>query len=149
MKKVLIKKTKTNGNSQKKEQIEEENLIPPSENPVYLKMGYYESLEAKRDLLSSEMSLLNLLKTMIRYNSLRLDEMRLKSEMYKAIRELDLSLRKTKSSFPFLKIPERARRQEIVEKEASEEIKPVRDTFDEDLESQLRNIQEKLKSIGR
>mgnify|MGYP001617192342 CR=1 FL=1 len=149
MKKVLIKKTKTNGNPQKKEQIEEENLIPPSENPVYLKMGYYESLEAKRDLLSSEMSFLNLLKTMKRYNSLRLEEMRLKSEMYKAIRELDLSLRKTKSSFPFLKIPERARRQEIVEKEASEEIKPVRDTFDEDLESQLRNIQEKLKSIGR
>ena len=153
MKKNLEKENPGKKITKKNYQKEEFSEEPPqmnNENPVYLKLGYYESLEAKKDLLSSEMSFLNLMRAMKRYNALRLEEMELKSGMYKAIRELDSSLKKTKASFPFLKIPERAKREEIVKREAKEEIKPIREqTFDEDLESQLRAIQEKLNSIGR
>ena len=149
MKKVSVKKAKAENKFQKKQQTEKEYVPVQSENPVYLKFGYYESLEAKRDLLSSEMSFLNLLRIMERYNALRLEEMRLKSELYKAIRELDLSLKKTKSSFPFLKIPESAKRQEIVKRETSEKIRSVKEILDENLESQLKSIQDKLRAIGR
>jgi hypothetical protein len=149
MRKILKKEIKPNGKFQKKEQTEK-SIPAQEENPVYLKLGYYETLEAKRDLLSSEMSFLNVLKIMKRYNALRAEEIKLKLEMYRTIRELDLSLRKTKSSFPFLKIPEKARRQEIVKRETIREAKPAREEIvDEDLESQLRSIQERLKSIGR
>lgn len=150
MKKVSVKKAKAENKFQKKQQIEKEYVPVQNENPVHLKLGYYESLEAKRDLLSSEMSFLNLLKIMKRYNALRLEEMRLKSELYKAIRELDLSLKKTKSSFPFIKIPESAKREEIVKRETfSRQIKPTREILDENLESQLKSIQDKLRAIGR
>lgn len=131
--------------SRKKKEITEMK----EKNPVYLRLGYDESIKSKKDLLFSELSLLTILKRIKTYNALRSEELRLKSDMYKAIRELDISIRRTKSTFPFLKIPERVKRKEIAKIESVEEIKPVREIFDEDLESQLKNIQERLKSIGR
>jgi len=149
MKKIPAKKINVKKVIQKEEPTEEV-LSVPAENPVYIRLEYDESLESKRDLLSSEMSFLNILRAIKRYNALREEELRIKSEMYKMIRELDASIKKTKASFPFLKIPERIRRQEIVKKEIVKEAKPIRDEiYDEDLESQLRSIQERLRSIGR
>jgi len=119
-------------------------------DPVYLKLEYDEAVKTKKDLLLSELSLLTILKIIKEYNTLRAEELRLKSNIYKAIRELDMSIRKTKSSFPFLKIPEKLKRKEIAKIESAEEIKPMKEMiFDEDLESQLKSIQERLKSIGR
>jgi len=119
-------------------------------DPVYLKITYDEAIKSKKDLLLSELSLLTILKIIKEYRTLRTEKFRLKSNLYKAIRELDLSIRKTKSVFPFLKIPEKLKRKEIAKIENVEEIKPAREiVFDEDLESQLKNIQERLKSVGR
>ncbi|MCL5018635.1 MAG: hypothetical protein M1416_02635 [Candidatus Pacearchaeota archaeon] len=113
------------------------------ENPVYFRVGYYESLESKKQILSSEMSFLNIIKIARRYNSLRKEELEIRGKIYKAIKELDLALRKTKASFPFLKIPETPKRVEI-----RREVTAPRKDFDESLEMELRKIQEKLKSIG-
>jgi len=113
------------------------------ENPVYFRIGYYESLESKKQILSSEMSFLNIIKIARRYNSLRKEELEIRGKIYKAVKELDLALRKTKTSFPFLKIPETPKRVEI-----RKEITAPRKDFDESLEMELRSIQEKLKSIG-
>jgi len=149
MKKVSKKKSVENKPSSKTKN-KEQNFLVVNENPVHFKLGYHEALESKRDLLSSEISFLNLMKIIKRYTALRLEELRIKSEIYTAIRELDSSIKKTKSVFPFLKIPERVRRKEIVKREIVEKIKPIREVVvDEDLESQLKNIQDKLKSIGR
>jgi len=71
------------------------------ENPVYLKLGYYESLGAKRDILSSQASLLNVIKIMRRYNSLREEELRIKANLHKQIKELNSKVKETKSYFPF------------------------------------------------
>jgi len=133
----------------KKVSRKKEVMEVKQENPVYLKLGYDESIKSKKDLLFSELSLLTILKIIKRYNLLRTEELRIKSEVYKTMKELDISMKKTKSVFPFLKIPERARRQEIKKIEYTEEIKPIREVYDEDLESQLRDIQERLKSMGR
>jgi len=112
-------------------------------NPVYFRLGYFESLEAKKDLLSSEMSFLNIIKIARRHNLLRKEEIEIKAKIYKAIKDLEIALRKTKASFPFLKIPERAKR-EVLKKETG----TIRRNIDEDLEGELRKIQEKLKSIS-
>ena len=95
------------------------------------------------------MSLLNIMKIISRYNTLRLEELKLKLEMYKTIKDLNASMKKTRDSFPFLKIPERAKRQEIVKRENVGETEIRKKIFDEDLESQLKSIQEKLRLIGR
>ncbi len=112
-------------------------------NPIYFRLGYDESLESKKDLLSSEMSFLNIVKIARRYNSLRAEEAEIKNRICKAIKELDAALKKTKASFPFLKIPERAKREEL-----RKETGTIKRNIDDDLEGELRKIQERLKSIS-
>jgi len=124
-------------------------IIKP-ENPVYLRLRYPEAIESKKDLLFMESSLLTVLKIIKRYNLWRTEELRIKSELYKALKELNATVKKTKSVFPFLEIPESVRRRELIKIEQIEEkeTKPVKEIFDENLESQLRNIQERLRSLG-
>ncbi len=116
------------------------------ENPIYIKIEYAESVEGKRNALSSEMSLINILKIIKRYNLLKEQESDLKVQLYKTARELGIAVRKTKSSFPFLKIPEKAKASEIKRQETSEVI--IKEDINDGLESELRAIQEKLRSLG-
>jgi hypothetical protein len=116
------------------------------ENPVYFKLEYDESLESKKDILYSEMFLLNLLKIIKKYNAVRFEELKVKSQAYKGIKELNLTVKKMKSSFPFLKIPEKEKREEL-EKEV--DIIRKRENFDDNLKSQLQEIQKKLDSLSR
>lgn len=127
------------------------------ENPVYLKLGYYEGLGAKREMLSSQVSLLNLVKIMRRYNTLRQEELRMKSRIYKEIKELNAKVKETKSYFPFFEIPEKLRKREHIIKVKKEE--PVKTIplekkieikkADIDLEMQLKDIQDRLKAIEK
>ena len=116
------------------------------QNPVYVKLGYDESVDSKKDLLSSEISFLNLIKIIRRYNALRQEEFLIKIKMDKSIRALDAAVRKTKSTFPFLKMPQTPKREEVTKKEV---ITVNKESFDRDLENQLRDIQARLNSIGR
>ena len=142
MKKVLKKS--------KSEIIEQEKpVIFKEENPVYFKLGHEECIDSKRDLLISELSFLTVLKIMKKYNLWRAEELKIKSEMFKKMKELDASIQKTKVAFPFLQIPEKIRRKEVIQMKPIEEEKPAEESFDENLESQLREIQARLNSIGR
>jgi hypothetical protein len=115
-----------------------------NENPIYLKLEYSESLESKKNILSSEMSLINIIKIIKRYKSLREDEFILRAQIFKLIKEINIAIRKTKSSFPFIKLPEKQKIEEIKIKERKKE----REKEDTSLELQLREIQEKLKQMG-
>ncbi len=116
------------------------------QNPVYLRLRYNESLESKKNILSSEISLLNIIKIARRYHSFRIEELRIKDDLYKSIKKLGLLIRKSKSTLPFLKPPQKKEEEKPVLKK--EKIK-VKQNVDEKLESQLKDIQEKLKSMGR
>ena len=111
-------------------------------NPVYVKMGYDESLESKKSLLSTEVSLLNLIKSLKAYHSIRIEEFKIKAAIYKAIKELNLTMRKTKSTFPFLKLPERAKKENLILREIP------KGRTDNNLELELQEIQKKLASLG-
>ncbi len=128
------------------------------ENPVYLKVGYYESLGAKREVLSSEASLLNLIKIMRRYNSLKKEELRIRASIYKTIKELNSKVRETKSYFPFFEIPEKFKKKEPrVKKESVHKVDkkipqiqlPPQKKQDIHLESELMDIQNRLREIER
>ena len=114
-----------------------------NENPVYVRLEYYESLESKRDILSSEKYLLNMLKIIKRYNAIRQSELKIRTQMHKTIKEIDAAVKKTKSSFPFLDIPEMVKREEL-----RKEVDIARGNFDADLEVQLKEIQKRLDSLG-
>lgn len=114
-------------------------------NPVYLKLEYDESIESKKDILSSEMLLLNLIKSIKSYHSIRLEELKIKAGIYKAVKELNLTIKKTKSSFPFLKIPEKAKRENLGKKEVIQQ----RGKTDNSLDLELQEIQKRLASISR
>jgi hypothetical protein len=116
-----------------------------NENPLYFGVERYDAIESKKDILSSEMSFLNIIKIARRYHSLRVEELEIRIRMYRAIKELDAAIKKTKASFPFFKIPEKIKKEEI----KKEEPKIIKKDFDESLELELRSIQEKLKSISR
>jgi hypothetical protein len=115
------------------------------ENPVYFKLEYEESIESKKDILSTEVSLLNLVKSLNEYKSIREDEFKIKSQIYKAIKKLNLDMKKTQASFPFIKIPKIIQRQSAVSKEET----PRKERINQDLESELREIQSRLASLGQ
>lgn len=113
-------------------------------NPYYLGLGYYESIESKKNILSSEMSLLNMIKIMRRYYALRTTELEVKSKMQKSMGDLNLTINKIKSFFPEVKSPEKTKKEEVKKKEAA--LAP-KERFDADLEAQVKEIQERLKAI--
>jgi len=112
------------------------------QNPVYLRLSYSESAESKKSILSLEISILSLIKIMRRYNGLRTEELRLKSDINNAMKILGNKIKGVQASFPFVKLPKKAKVEEI--KKRTEDIE---ENLDADLESQLREIQGKLKLI--
>ena len=115
-----------------------------TENPVYLRLESPEARKSKRDVLSTEMSLLNIIKTIKNYKELREEEFVLRMQMYKLIKEANLAIRKTRLSFPFIRLPEKQKIEELKVKERKKE----RMREDMDLEFQLKEIQEKLKRMS-
>jgi hypothetical protein len=113
------------------------------ENPVYCKLEYSESLKSKKEILSSQVHLLKILRTIKRYNLLRTEEFKIKAKIYKHLKEIESLLNKTRSLFPFIKLSKRIKRQNLQKMEKSEKI----ERFNEDLETQLEEIQKKLKSL--
>jgi hypothetical protein len=117
------------------------------ENLVYVKLEYEEALESKRDILASQASLLRIIQAMRHYRLLRLEELRVKAQVYRKIKELITSINKIKENLPQIKIPSIKKKDE--EKEFVKKIKDKQEIdYDDSLDSQLREIQERLRSIG-
>jgi len=112
-----------------------------TENPVYLKLEYSESVYSKKNILSTEMSLLNIAKIIKKYQLLREEEFILRIQIYKLIKEINSAIRKTKTSMPSIKIPEKQKGDEV----QTRERRKIEDN--QDLEEQLQEIQEKLKEL--
>lgn len=115
------------------------------ENPVYVRLSYPEAIQSKRDILSLQMSLLKMIKLIRNYKLLRLEELRYKAKTYRRINELTLNIRKIKTELPKIKVPQINKKED----EFKERVSAVKTSQPDDgLESQLREIQEKLRAIG-
>ncbi len=115
-----------------------------NENLIHVKFEYGEALEARKDILSSEMSVLKIANIIKKYHLLRVDEFRNKIKLLRKITELKSSISGLQQTLPKIKIPK------ILEKEKEPETgrKITEEKYEGDLETQLRKIQEKLREIG-
>lgn len=115
------------------------------ETLIHVKFEYEEALQGKREILSSEVNLLKIAKAIEKYRSLRNEELKTKLKLYKKLKDLNSSINKTKTTLPKLKIPEILQKN----KEEKTEIKesPKTKEYDSNLESELKNIQKKLKAL--
>lgn len=117
-----------------------------NENLIHVKLEYGEALQSKKDVLSSEMNLLRIAGIIKKYRILRLEELKIKSKLYRKIKEVITNMGKIQITLPTLKIPEILKKTEEIE-EPEIQIKEI--PYDASLESQLQEIQDKLNSLQR
>jgi len=117
-----------------------------SENVIHIRLNYMEALKAKRSILSSEMSSLNIAKKIARYRAIRMEELGLKSRLYGKIKEAKSNIRKLQILLPNPKVPRILKREQVMEKhlEAQGVLHDERG-----IESQLREIQGRLERLQR
>ena len=126
-----------------------------SEKLIHIKFEYEEAVQAKKDILFSQANLLRIAKAVKNYNTFRSEELKLKIKAHKKIKELLTDIGKLQQTIPKIKIPE------ILQKTFEEDFKgsegkpsvkikiPAEKTrYDKDIETQLAEIQARLKRLG-
>jgi len=118
---------------------------------IHVKLEYDELIQVKRDLLALQLSLLKILKLISKYHYLRKIEMDKKILFYNYLKNTSKNLIQLQIMLPSIKIPKilkkdygQPKETRIKEKSSPEEV-PV----DSDLEMQLQEIQNRLKSLER
>lgn len=115
-----------------------------SENVIHIRLDYVEALKAKRSILSSELSSLNIAKRIARYRAIRMEELGLKSRLYGKMKEAKLNIKKLQSILPNPKVPRLVRREQAMEKNLEKDEILHNEG---DIESQLREIQRRLERL--
>lgn len=114
---------------------------------IHVKFEHNELLQSKRDLLSLEMSLLKIIGMLKRYHFLRQEELNKKSALHKRIKETNLKIKNLQTVLPKLHVPEILQDKKIKEDAHKELIEIKRTGRDEGLDSQLEEIQNKLREL--
>lgn len=121
------------------------------ENFVHIRFNYDGAVESKRDILKTELSLIKLARDITNYKELRSIELQKKLELMKKMKELMATTRSLTGILPKLKIPktlEGEKKKEAPKEEEHPKVKEIKKVIHkDDLESQLLEIQEKLKSL--
>jgi len=117
-----------------------------TENLIHVKLEYDEALQSKKDVLSSELGLLQIVKAIKKHRLLRSDELKTKEKLYGKIKELKTNIGKLQQILPKLKVPAILKEHEETEKE--DEFQIEKRAHDDSLEAQLQEIQERLREIG-
>jgi len=116
---------------------------------IHVKFEHNELLQSKRDLLSLEMSLLKIIGMLKRYHFLRQEELNKKSTLHKKIKETNTKIRNLQTILPQLHIPEILQDKKIKEDTHKELMEMKKTARDGGLDSQLEEIQNKLRELQR
>jgi hypothetical protein len=112
------------------------------QNPIHIKLEYEEAIQSRRDILSSEMNLIEIMKCVQRFGLLRKEELIYKIKLQKKMKELMINIKQLQEMLPKVKIPE------ILKEPKEERRKKNIGVVDTNLERELMDIQEKLKSLA-
>jgi len=118
---------------------------------IHIKLEHNEALESKKDILNSEIGLLNIVKSIKRFQDLRSEELKTKIKANKKLKELKTNIGKLQQTLPKIKIPEILEEKREDEEDDKEEMKKPKikeKIYDSSLENQLQEIQEKLRQLG-
>jgi len=114
----------------------------------YVRFGGKESILAKKDILSVQMSLLRILKALRNFSRIRSEELKAKSRLLKVVKETNSGITRIEANIPKLTTssPRKGRKMPAETREFGM-MKKAAQKDDYSLESQLREIQDKLKSL--
>jgi len=111
---------------------------------LHIKLEYSEAINAKKDLLYSEENLIEIAKTIRKYKSLRITEMKLKLKLQKLMKDGVKDLNSLEQTLPKVEIPEIL----LHGKESiTEKVEVPSSPEDKNLERQLEEIQRKLRNL--
>jgi hypothetical protein len=118
-----------------------------TENPIHIRLEYREALQSKKDILSYQMSLLRIAKTVKNYKDSRAKEIDLKSALLRKMKELKVAMGQLNKTLPKPKMPEilKGNYPETEHKSVSRKGKSKEKSSD--LEEQLSEIQRKLNQL--
>lgn len=123
-------------------------MAKKEENLIHLRFDYSEAKIAKRDILSSEISLLKIAQAMKNYQDLRNQELKTKEKIALKIQSAKSDLAKLHRILPKLKIPKILDPEEkSLKKNKTELKKEIEIAKYGTLEDQLRDIQKRLKIL--
>jgi hypothetical protein len=106
-------------------------------------MPYDEAMESKKDVLQSQYLTLKMKQHLKNYNNLRKNELKLKLKMKNKIISLIKDIKNAQSTLPSPEMPEEIREMPVkVRKKVQKEKRHA-----ENLESELEEIQEKLRTL--
>lgn len=114
---------------------------------IHVGFQYEEAIGAKRDLLSLEMALLEAVKAVTNYHSLRSEELKLKLKLYLRTKEYLNLLKRLKKILPKYKLPKILKdiEEEKIDVDKIKEEQEIK--YGSDVDSQLEEIQNRLKSL--
>ena len=126
-------------------------------NPIHVRLLNFEAVNSKRDLLFSEESILKILQALQNYKKLRIKELQVKSDLYSNLKKINTLTNSLQKKLPTFKTPKKLKKFEHPEKMREKKkitnsrgTRSVKDkkTRDNNLESQLGEIQEKLQRLS-
>ena len=118
-------------------------------NLIHVKLEYEEAVQSKKEIFSSEINLLKIVKNIKKYQLLRTEELKIKTKVLKKLKETNINIKKLQTNLPKIKIPEKLKKQGEEKSDKIElKLEKIKEKhYDSDLESQLKEIQEKLNAI--
>ncbi|MEK6844815.1 MAG: hypothetical protein AABX44_01015 [Nanoarchaeota archaeon] len=114
-----------------------------TENLIHIGLNRDELINSKKEILSTEAGLIRILQTIKKYHLLRTNELKLKTKLLKKLKETKAEIKKLEEILPKPKIPKIL--QGIENKKDKFKISSKKDN----LESQLEEIQKKLRDLER
>ena len=122
-------------------------MADTSEKLIHVKLEYDEAVNTKRYILTSEKDLLRMMQTIRSYNSIRMEELKYKLRLQKKLYELNLNIKKLRSTLPRIEIP-KILKDNFEKEEVYEKLKFVKEKQkNQSIEEQLQEIQDKLSSL--
>lgn len=104
----------------------------------HVKFNYEEALEAKKELLSAELGLIELAKRIKNFKTLRKRELSAKDKLKTALKNIKVKIKLIHSTFPPEEVPKT--KQEIKEKK-------IKRQHEQNIKDELQEIEEKLASL--
>jgi len=110
-------------------------------NVIHIKFEYLEAIEAKKDILQTEISLLKIAKKINAYQELRKQELKTKIKFLSKLKGTQANIKKIQRNLPEIEI--------VKTIPASIKTPKSKITYDKDIENELRNIQAKLNTLQK
>lgn len=121
----------------------------PTESPIYIKLDYDEAVQSQRGLLYSELNSLRIIQKIERYKAIRMEELALKTKFYSKMKEAKLNMKRIQELIPVPTIPRILKRIAHIQLAEKKQEKEKKGNNEEDVESDLRQIQRRLEDLQR